>query len=74
MCVNVCMCVLTALSCDDDHSDQQGGTQHDQADGGESVRLDDGQWANWLESGTNWEENMMLVLILFYIVSKPLKL
>lgn len=50
------MCVLTVLSRDDDDGDQQGGAQRDQAEGGEAIRLGDSQWANWSESGTNWEE------------------
>lgn len=56
VCVHACMCVLTVLSRDDDDGDQQGGAQHDQAEGGEAVRLGDSQWAKWSESGTNWEE------------------
>lgn len=62
------MCVLTVLSRDDDDGDQQGGAQRDQAEGGEAVRLGDSQWANWSESGTNWEETWCWFLNLFFIV------
>lgn len=68
------MCVLTVLSRDDDDGDQQGGAQRDQAEGGEAIRLGDRQWANWSESGTNWEEKMMLVFKSVFYCSKPGKL
>lgn len=60
MCSN--MCILTVLSGHDDDGDQQGGAQQDQADGGEAVRLGNGQWATWSESRTNWEGTMRLVV------------
>lgn len=52
------MWVLTVLIGNNDYSDQQGGTQNDQANGGETVWLSKGQWANWSKSRTNWEKRV----------------